>query len=116
MRASPRRSCPALTAWTAFILTLISVSELRGQAPTPDVKATLTDNTAAATKKNPGDTINYEMTVTNASTATASASNPTMTLPTPAGTTIVAGSVNVSPLVFDESYTVLPNCQTVVDL
>ncbi|MEK7952936.1 choice-of-anchor Q domain-containing protein [Luteolibacter soli] len=105
------RSLPIAVA--AF--SLLGGSMQRLAAQTPDVKATLTDTTPAATKKNPGDAINYRVTVTNAATATGNANNPIVSLPTPAGTTIVAGSVNMSPLVFDESYNTLPNTQLVID-
>ncbi|RYD62912.1 MAG: hypothetical protein EOP83_13405, partial [Verrucomicrobiaceae bacterium] len=105
------RSLPFAVA--AF--SLLGGSALRLAAQTPDVKATLTDSTPAATKKNPGDIIDYRVTVTNAATATANANNPVVNLPTPAGTTIVPGSVNMSPIVYDESYNTLPNTRLVID-
>ena len=99
----------------AAALSLLGGSAPRLAAQTPDVKATLTDTTPAATQKNPGDVIDYRVTVTNAATATANANNPVVNLPTPPGTTIVSDSVNMSPVVFDESYNTLPNTRLVID-
>ncbi len=76
------------------------------QPPAPNVTATQTgafpshpDNRARE-----GDTITYTTTISNA-TGTADATGVQLTNPTPANTTDVAGSVQVSPLAFPDSYT-----------
>lgn len=74
----------------------------------PSVSATLDDGTPAATRKLPGDTIDYTVVINNAAGAT-TATGVTFTEATPGQTTMVAGSVNVSPLARDDAYTAVGN-------
>lgn len=74
----------------------------------PVITATKDDNLPAATRLVEGNTISYGITISNAPGATA-ATGVTFTDPTPAGTSLVAGSVNVSPLAVDDAYTAVGN-------
>jgi hypothetical protein len=77
------------------------------------IVATLTDNTAAATKVAPGGTINYTATVTNNGAASPAddASNLNFSAPLDANTTLVGGSVHASPLAFNDTYNWVGNTQ-----
>ncbi|MES2709265.1 MAG: cadherin-like domain-containing protein [Verrucomicrobiota bacterium] len=74
----------------------------------PVITATKDDNIPAATRLVGGNTIDYSITISNAPGGT-TAAGVTFTDPTPAGTALVAGSVNVSPLAVDEAYTAVGN-------
>jgi uncharacterized repeat protein (TIGR01451 family) len=68
----------------------------------PDITATKSDGTPAATKKNPGDTVTYTNSISN--TGTLPATGVQFADPDVAGASVVANSVKVSPLAIDDSY------------
>src|SRR6476646_5807088 len=90
------------------------VQEKQPNAPNAAViVATLTDNTAAATRVTPGSTINYLATITNNGAASPAADATTLSFSAPldANTTLVAGSVHASPLAFNDTYNWVGNTQ-----
>ena len=94
----------AFAAGLCFSVTLA----LPGRAQ-PAVTATKTDSFTANAKgrATPGAAIRYTNVITNGGTS--SALGLTFTDPTPANTTLVAGSVNVSPLAINDSYSAVGN-------
>ncbi|MFN2622993.1 MAG: beta strand repeat-containing protein, partial [Chthoniobacterales bacterium] len=71
----------------------------------PAITATKDDGIPAATKKNPGDTINYTISISNSNAGgTTDALGMTLTDATPANTTDVAGSLVASPVGVDDTY------------
>ncbi|MDB6079429.1 MAG: hypothetical protein JWO82_3176, partial [Akkermansiaceae bacterium] len=81
-----------------------------GVLAAPSITSTKDDATAAATRKVAGNNIDYTIQISNAAGAT-DALGVTLTDPTPANTTLVAASVNVSPLAFDDAYAAVGNTQ-----
>jgi uncharacterized repeat protein (TIGR01451 family) len=81
---------------------------LQSQAQ-PAVTTTKSDSFTADGngRATPGGTIRYDNIITNSGTS--SALGVTFTDPTPANTTLVAGSVNVSPVAINDSYTAVGN-------
>src|SRR6185369_9536267 len=77
------------------------------------IVATLSDNTAAATKVTPGSTINYTATITNNGAASPAddATNLNFSAPLDANTTLVGGSVPTSPIAFNDTYNWVGNTQ-----
>ncbi|MEY2573338.1 MAG: large repetitive protein, partial [Verrucomicrobiota bacterium] len=75
-------------------------------AQTPDIAATMTDAFPSHSdgKAHEGDTIDYSVTITNNGGATAN--GPKLNDPAPANTTDVAGSVRMSALATNDSYSV----------
>jgi uncharacterized repeat protein (TIGR01451 family) len=75
----------------------------------PIIGATLTDNrpTTDPAVANPGDTIHYTATISN--TGTADATGVQFNDDVDANTTVVGGSVKMSPLAFPDSYNGTPN-------
>ena len=67
-----------------------------------NVTATNDDGVPAATKKNPGDNVTYTIQIN--STGTTDATGVTLTDPTAANTSEVAGSLNVTPVALDDTY------------
>ena len=90
------------------------VQDKQPNAPTAAViVATLSDNTAAATRVTPGSTINYTATITNNGAASPAddAINLNFSAPLDANTTLVASSVHASPLAFNDTYNWVGNTQ-----
>ncbi|MES2441059.1 MAG: Ig-like domain-containing protein [Verrucomicrobiota bacterium] len=83
-------------------------------AQAPGITATKTDNTAAATKKNPGETVTYTNVISNAAGAGA-ATGLRFTDPDVAGGNVVAGTLRVSPIAFDDVYTATIAANTTID-
>ena len=77
------------------------------------IVATLSDNTAAATRVAPGGTITYTATITNNGAASPAddATNLNFSAPLDANTTLVGGSVHASPLAFNDTYNWVGNTQ-----
>ena len=77
------------------------------------IAATLSDNTAAATRLTPGSTINYTATITNSGAASPAddATNLNFSAPLDANTTLVAGSVHASPIARNDTYNWVGNTQ-----
>src|SRR5438270_3273477 len=73
-----------------------------GRAVAPAITATKDDGIPAGTKKNPGDTIPYTISISN--TGTADATGVTLTDATPANTTDVGGSLAASPVGVNDIY------------
>src|SRR5262245_58330762 len=73
----------------------------------PALTATKTDNLAPTATVNPGDTIMYTVVITN--TGMADALNVNFTDTVDPNTTLVPGSVNSSPIAFDDTYTATGN-------
>jgi len=73
----------------------------------PAINATTEDGVAATARKLRGDTINYTNQVNN--TGTSDATGVTVTDATPANTTFVNGSLKVTPIALDDSYTAIGN-------
>ena len=73
------------------------------------IVATLSDNTAAATKVAPGVTINYTATIANngATSPADDATNLSFSAPLDANTTLVGGSVHASPIALNDTYNCL---------
>ncbi|GEP42658.1 hypothetical protein BGE01nite_19490 [Brevifollis gellanilyticus] len=71
-------------------------------AQAPNITATKSDGTPAATKKNPGDTVTYTNTISN--TGTANATGVTFTDPDVNGSAVQMSTLKVSPLAFDDNY------------
>ena len=85
----------------AFAIALLMASaQLSSAAVT--VTATNDDGVPAATKKNPGDTVTYTIQIN--STGGTDATGVTLTDPTAANTSEVAGSLNVTPVALDDTY------------
>ena len=87
---------------SCFLGALFSPAMPRAQA-VPAVTATKDGNLAAGLRKQVGDTIDYTISITNGGAAT-DALGMVLTDPTPANTTLVAGSVQASPLALADSY------------
>ena len=89
----------------AFIVGLLTATGMAA----PNVTATKDDNTAPGVRKNVGNNINYTLTIGNSGDATAT--GVVLTDPTPANTTLVAGSLNATPVAIDDTYpsTVIAN-------
>ncbi len=110
------RAAKARAEQSANVKSAISplVQEKVPNAPTAAViVATLTDNTAAATKVAPGGVINYTATITNNGAASPAddATNLSFSAPLDANTTLVGGSVHASPLAFNDTYNWVGNTQ-----
>lgn len=73
----------------------------------PVITATKDDNVPSGTRLQAGDGIDYRITISN--TGDTEAAGVVFTDPTPAGTTLVADSVNVSPLAGDDAYNAIGN-------
>ncbi|HKO96860.1 MAG TPA: LamG-like jellyroll fold domain-containing protein, partial [Pyrinomonadaceae bacterium] len=115
--AATRRSQPASSRKT--IETEKASAPVTQNAPAPQplsplaftVTASLTDDILLTAKKNPGDTINYTATITNTGTvspgddATGVAFNDILD----SNTTLVGGSLNASPLAFNDSFSTIGN-------
>jgi uncharacterized repeat protein (TIGR01451 family) len=77
----------------------LSLDRVQVVSSTATVTASLTDNVSSAV---PGDTLNYTATIGN--TGPGAAAGVTLTNPLDAATTLVPGSVEVSPIAFDDQY------------
>src|SRR5207244_13476557 len=77
----------------------------------PLITATLTDNPSSVA---PGDTIQYTEVVSNA-TGAMNATNVQVANMLDAHTTLVPGSLNISPLALDDSFTAVGNTQLIVN-
>ena len=78
----------------------------------PSVSATLDDGVPAADYRQNNDTLNYTTVITNSGAG--NATGVTLTNPTPADTTLVAGSVHASPLANHDSYNAVGNTRLFV--
>ena len=79
----------------------------------PIIVPTLDDNTPGATRKLRGGQIDYSVLISN--TGDANATSVTLTNPTPAKTTDIAGSLRVTPIAVDDAYTdIVANTQRTV--
>src|SRR5882672_9260467 len=103
----------AVNAKSAVVITNSNGKQQPNAPNTAVIVATLTDNTAAATKVAPGGVINYTATVTNNGAASPAddATNLNFSAPLDANTTLVAGSVHASPLAFNDTYNWVGNTQ-----
>ena len=79
----------------------------------PIVNATKDDGVAPGVRKLVGDTISYTIGIANGGAAT-DATGVVLTDPTPANTTLVAGSVHASPLALADSYNAVGNTKLYV--
>jgi Bacterial Ig domain len=85
----------------AFAIALLLVSAQLSSAQVT-VTATNDDGVPTATKKNPGDTVVYTIQIN--STGASAATGVTLTDPTAANTSEVAGSLNATPVALDDTY------------
>lgn len=88
---------------SALVASVFALTGLSVFAQVPNITTTRTDGTPAATKKNPGETVTYTSVISNAPGAGA-ATGVQFTDPDVAGAAVVASSVKVSPLAFDDTY------------
>ena len=97
----------AIAAGLCFSVVIL----LQSQAQPAGVTVTATKSDSFTADGNgratPGGTIRYSNAITNSGSSTAQGL--TFTDPTPANTTLVAGSVNVSPLAINDSYSAVGN-------
>ena len=78
----------------------------------PNVSATMDDGVPTGTYKQNGGTITYTLGITNGGTG--DATGVSLTPPTPADTTFVAGSLHASPLAINDAYTAVGNTKLYV--
>jgi hypothetical protein len=90
-----------LATLASHLAVLFAASSLQAQAP--KISVTKSDGTPAATKKNPGDTVTYTNTITNSGPGPAT--GVAFTDPDMAGAAVQNGTLKVSPIAFDDSYT-----------
>lgn len=92
---------PAAASLAAvFFVSMGLPQTLRAQAP--NISATKSDGTPAATRRLPGSTVTYTNTITNTGPGTATAV--TFTDPDVMGTAVQNGTVKVSPVAFNDVY------------
>jgi hypothetical protein len=103
MQTSPPRPLLILAA------VLLTAASLTAQTPTVTASKVDTFTPNGAGKVLPGDPIRYNTTITNTGGAAATGVNFADAIP--ANTTLVPGSVNVSPLAEDDVYTTIVNTQ-----
>ena len=84
---------------------LLGLQSMSGSAvaQSPNISATKSDGTPAATKKAPGSTVTYTNVISN--TGLGSATGVTFTDPDVAGAVVVPGTLKVSPIAFNDNYT-----------
>lgn len=95
------------------ILGAILLSAIPRAAAVPAVTATKDDATAPGVRKVVGNSINYTITIANGAAAT-DALGMVLTDPTPANSTLVAGSVHASSVAINDSYAAVGNTKLYV--
>ena len=101
LTAAPLKATSRGIRNAAFAIALLVASASISSAQVV-VSATNDDGVPTATKKNPGDTVTYTIQIN--STGASAATGVTLTDPTAANTSEVAGSLNATPVALDETY------------
>ncbi|HVV71239.1 MAG TPA: Ig-like domain-containing protein, partial [Verrucomicrobiae bacterium] len=107
MKTFFRYFCTAHLALTVGLVWILAASIIKGAPPTTTITATKNDNVPGSTSLPPGSNINYTIQISN--TGAVSATNLSISDPTPANTTFVAGSLHASPIAVNDSITMVSN-------
>lgn len=100
---------------TAVLGVICGAALVTPASAAPSVSAEKDDGIDAGTRKRAGDTITYTVTISNSSgEEVTDALGVTLTDNTPAHTELVAGSVKVTPIAFDDAYDVVGNTRRTV--